>query len=282
MVAQILAYAAALHGRSAEEFERSILAKHLAGRSLHDTVRDTAQAEAAEPDDFHQTLDRALLDGALRLVLVLDQVPAELVRLIGYLEAVTHGLIVDLVTVTSYEVEGKRVVVPQRIEPEKIDLSDRSASDPAPAQTASSTGVTTPGVDAFREHLATVSPEHRATAEACAAWGERIAAAGLANVQTYTGKGGEVVLLPRLLPEGSGLVSIYIRSDGRPALQWWRSVFDRRAPHSIDAVSAAGGADIGRGSFVPAITDTLLDALFDAYREASATESGHQQPIWAL
>jgi hypothetical protein len=271
VVAQVLAYAAALHGCSAEAFERSILAKHLAGRSLHDTVRDNAQAEAAEPDDFHQTLDRALLEGALRLVLVLDQVPSELVRLVGYLEAVTHGLIVDLVAVTSYDVEGKRVVIPQRIEPEKVERPDRRTGDQAQAPSTPDSGSTSPGVDAFRDHFGTVAAEYRSIAEACAAWGERIAKAGLADVQTYTGKSGEVVLLPRLLPERSGLVSIYVRSDGRPAIQWWRSVFDRRAPHSINAVATAGGAEIGRGTYAPAITDALPEALFEAYREAAAT-----------
>lgn len=271
VVAQILAYAAALHGHSADEFERGVLARHLGGRGLHDTVRDAAQAETADPDDFHQTLDRALLDGALRLVLVLDQVPSELVRLVGYLEAVTHGLVVDLVTVTSYDVEGKRIVVPQRIEPEKVERPERHSGDQAPTSASPVAGTSSPGLDAFRERFTTVPAEYRTTAEKCAAWGERIATAGLADVETYSGKGGEVVLLPRLLPERAGLVSIYIRADGRPAVQWWRSVFDRRAPQSIDAVSAAGGADIGQGTFAPLVTDALLDALVGAYREAATT-----------
>jgi alkylated DNA nucleotide flippase Atl1 len=271
VVAQILAYAAALHGRSAEEFERTVT-RHLAGRGLHDTVRDSAQAEVADPDEFQQTLDRALLDGALRLVLVLDQAPQELVRLVGYLEAVTHGLIIDLVTVTSYDVGGKRVVVPQRIEPDKNERPERSAGE-ALTTTTANTGTTVPGVDAFRERIAAIPSEYRDTAATLATWGERIVGAGLADVQTYIGRGDEVVLLPRLLPERSGLVSLYLRSDGRPAVQWWRSVFDRRAPQSVEAVEAAGGGTLGQGTMAPSVTDGLLDALYDAYVEAASNSN---------
>jgi hypothetical protein len=41
------------------------------------------------------------------------------VRLVGYLEAVTDKLLIDLVTVTAYDVHGSRVLVPQRVEPER-------------------------------------------------------------------------------------------------------------------------------------------------------------------
>jgi hypothetical protein len=110
----VLAYAAALHGVGAEEFERRILARHLGDRALLDIVRESAQTEAVDTDDFRANLDAALRDGSFRLVLVLDQAPRELVKLVGYLEAVTQGLVIDLVTVTSYDVAGRRVVVPQR------------------------------------------------------------------------------------------------------------------------------------------------------------------------
>jgi hypothetical protein len=102
-------------------------------------------------------------------------------------------------------------------------------------------------------------------------WAERISEAGLAEVGTYFGKRGEVVLLPRLLPERSGLASVYCWPDGKPSVQLWRSVFDRRAPDSIAAVTtAAGGTEIGQGTIVPTISDQLLDALFDAYVETKS------------
>jgi hypothetical protein len=108
VVAQVLAYAAALHGASVEEFERDILARHLGGRDFFDVVREAAQAEIADEEDFRATLHAALQTGGFRLVLVLDQVPQELVKLAGFLEAVSQDLIVDLVTVWSYGIAGQR------------------------------------------------------------------------------------------------------------------------------------------------------------------------------
>lgn len=55
--------------------------------------------------------------------------PQALVRLVGYFEAVTHGLILDLVPVTSYDVAGNRIVVPRRIEPTRPDQPERSAAE---------------------------------------------------------------------------------------------------------------------------------------------------------
>jgi hypothetical protein len=71
--------------------------------------------------------------------------------------------------------------------------------------------------------------------------------------------------------EGVGLVSLYMRADGRPALQWWRSVFDRLAPTSIAAVAAAGGAEIRKGDLATHVDEQLLDAVYSAYVEAAAS-----------
>jgi hypothetical protein len=111
--------------------------------------------------------------------------------------------------------------------------------------------------------------EYRPALEKLVAWAERIIDAGLAEVGTYFGKRGEVVLLPRLLPERSGLASMYCWPDGKSSVQLWRSVFERRAPESIPTVtSATNGAEIGQGAMAPTITDELLEALFNAYVEA--------------
>jgi hypothetical protein len=70
VVAQVLAYAAGLYGASVDVFERDILARHLAGRSLLDLVRETAQAEVVDAEDFRINLHAALQAGSFRLVLV--------------------------------------------------------------------------------------------------------------------------------------------------------------------------------------------------------------------
>jgi hypothetical protein len=55
-------------------------------------------------------------------------------------------------------------------------------------------------------------------------------------------------------------------------LQFWRSVFERRAPRSLTAVEAAvGGRGVHQGSVVHEVSDELLAALTAAYEEA-ATE----------
>lgn len=270
VVAQVLAYAAALYGASAEEFERRILVRQLGGRTLLDVVRESAQAETVDADDFRTNLDAALRDGSFRLVLVLDQAPQELVKLVGYLEAVTQGLVIDLVTVASYQIGEQRVVVPQRVEPERPTRPDASVPETT-VLPRSRHGELVAGLEAFRQRIVSAPVEHRQVLETFVTWAERISEAGLAELSTYFGKRAEVVLNPRLLPERAALATLWCWADGRPFVQLWRSVFERRAPDSIAGVEAAiGGAEIGQGINVP-ISSQLLDSLFDAYVEAAST-----------
>lgn len=84
---------------------------------------------------------------------------------------------------------------------------------------------------------------------------------------SYVGKNGGVTLLLRLASDNAGLVTIYADSQPGP-LQFWPSVFERRAPRSIDLVQAALGSELKRGRFTAVVSDQLLDALTNAYREA--------------
>ncbi|MBW0090957.1 hypothetical protein I4I73_18980 [Pseudonocardia sp. KRD-184] len=244
-----------------------VLAVQLAGRSLHDVVREAAQAGVPDATAFHTTLDSALADGAMRIVLVLDRAPQDLIRLVGYLEAVTHGLVIDLITVASYELGGGRFVVPQRVEPERIVREAiEPGGTPAPATRS---GELVDGHELFLERIATAPARHRPVLDLFAAWAVRLSDARLADIRTFFGKNGDAVLLPRLRPGQGGLVSLYVRADGRPALQWWRSVFEKHAPGSISAVGAAGGTEIGRGTLAPVVDQALLDEVFAAYVEAA-------------
>lgn len=270
VVAQVLAYAAALHGISAEQFEREVLARHLGGRSLLDVVRESAQEESLDAPEFAETLGTTLRDGTFRLVLVLDQAPDDLVRLVGYLETVTSGLSVDLVTVAAYEIGGRRVLVPQRVEPER-----RQRQEPESVETKRSgrprLDDLMPGVEPFRAQLATAPNDRRPALEQFAAWAQRLADEGLAEVSTYFGKRGEA-LLPRLLPERAGLVSLWRWTDDSALLSVWRSVFERRAPKSIERVeSLIAPTPLGKGNTVSEVSDDLLTALYEAYIEANST-----------
>jgi hypothetical protein len=58
-------------------------------------------------------------------------------------------------------------------------------------------------------------------------------------------------------------------------LQFWPSVFERRAPRSIDPVQAALGAELTRGKFTASVSEQLLAALTNAYREAVSGTAAH-------
>jgi hypothetical protein len=67
--------------------------------------------------------------------------------------------------------------------------------------------------------------------------------------------------------DDAGLVSIYC-DNGSASMQFWRSVFERRAPRSIPAVEAALGTELEQGNATRQFAEPLLQALTQAYREA--------------
>jgi hypothetical protein len=64
-------------------------------------------------------------------------------------------------------------------------------------------------------------------------------------------------------------------------MQFWRSVFERRAPHSIPAVQAVLGTVLKQGNSTRDFSQSLLDALNQAYQEA-AVKTGHRSGRTAL
>jgi hypothetical protein len=92
----------------------------------------------------------------------------------------------------------------------------------------------------------------------------------LVKVWTYHGKKNMLTLLPRLVDEGAGLVTIY-NDNGRGYLQFWSTVFDRRAPNALAKINEAiAPAIVGRGNTIRDIPDNLLELLTRAYREAAS------------
>lgn len=186
----------------------------------------------------------------------------------GYLEMVTSGLSVDLVTVAAYEIGGRRVVVPQCVEPERRPRPETGpveASRPGRPRM----GDHVPEVGAFRAQLATVPANRRPPLERFADWAQQLADEKLAEVSTYFGKRGEVVLLPRLLPERAGLVSLCRWTDDSAVISVWRSVFERRAPESIELIeSLMTPTPLGQGNTINNVSDDLLAAPQQAYVEA--------------
>jgi hypothetical protein len=85
---------------------------------------------------------------------------------------------------------------------------------------------------------------------------------------TYHGKNGILTLLPYLTDEKVGLVTFW--RDG--GMKLWRTVFERRAPNSIEPIEVLIGRPIGDGSGAGTqdARAELLEALGSAYREAAA------------
>jgi hypothetical protein len=271
VVAQVLSYAGYLQGLDPEQLESKILAPYLiSGGSVLAAVEADDQQHSVDPEAFRDGLARSLADGSFRLVIVLDSAPDELVQVVGYLQSVTDKIDIDLVTLAAYELGGSQVLVPQRMEPARRGraMSDAQVS-------ARQSGALNPGSTEFRTVIADIPPPRRDMLTRLADWADALADEGLVKLATYHGKSGITTLLPRLATDDAGLVSISCDARSRAYMQFWRSVFERRAPSSILAVEAAIGAELKQGNSVHQFPPSLLDILSNAYREA--VHGSHQQ-----
>ncbi len=269
VVAQILTYAAYLRGMDPVTLERDVLGTHLRKRgyeTLAQAVIDGDQEGAFDATVFSGTLVNSLTEGRFRLVLVLDEAPPELVRLVGYLGAVADKLIIDLVTVVTYDVGGSQVVVPQRVdaerEPEPATVIGKPPAEP--------TGHLFEGKDSFIATIEHAPLDGQPALRRLAEWASELEEEGLAKLWTFHGK-ARSTLLPRLPVENVGLVTIW--NDNGPALSFWRTVFERCAPKTLALMEQSPGMPkIGQGTNAAKITDAILAHLTEAYREAAGAE----------
>lgn len=268
VVAQTLGYAAYLHGVTVEELEEDILAqpKHLGGRKLADVIEET-DANSIDRDEFYENLTQHLAEGSFRLVIVLDEAPEYLVRLMGYLETITTDRIsIDLVTVSAYEVNGAQILVPQRIDPEREPEREVApVGSRRRSKFARDSGL-------FRESLVDLADERRQRLTELADWADSLMQEGLCRIESFRGKSGRFTLLMRLPGEQGGFSVIYNEVDasgweGMMTLN--RSVIERHAPGTLPRIESIAGR-VGQGTNAEP-TPELLDALADAYREAAGT-----------
>ncbi len=272
IVSQVLAYASFLQGISVEGLERTLLRKESAVAS-HGSILGAVQAQdqegAADIDTFAASLQEHLDRGDFRLVLVLDEVSAELERIVGYLDSITiNALTIDLIKLSVFEVNDVQVALPQRI---SSDLSV-SPTPPTPGRTntARAGERLTDGSDVFRDSFADVAGEARETFELLTSWAEEISSLPNLRLFTFTGiEGKRLTLLPKIMPDNAGLITIW-NEGKRPSVAVWRSVFDRLAPRSVSSVEKAiAPTRFGQGNIVTEITPQVLDKLKEAYEEAS-------------
>ena len=268
IVSQVLAYAAFLMGLEVQSLEQSTLRSQLerAGYgSILEAVKGQDQEGAVDADSFTASLQSFLDQGNFRLVLVLDEVSAELERVVAYLDAITvQALTIDLITLKVYEVNGAHIALPQRVSP---DIAASTTQSTVGSTRASAPrGTSSDGPDVFRASIETITGEPRAVFDDLIAWAERLAEQS--NVRLFSYKGVEMnTLLPRIIPANAGLVTI-ANDRQRPSLWLYRSVFERHAPKSIERVEGAiAPLKIGQGNTVWEITPEVINALTAAYQE---------------
>lgn len=228
------------------------------------------QEGSFDQEEFSAGLAESLGSGRFRLVLVLDAVPDELVRLVGYLESVTDKLVIDLVAVSAYDIGGSRVIVPQRVEPE------RQPRVPTIATTSKGTGRLVSGSADFVASIESAKHDQQPALRKLVNWARVLESDGLISLDTFHGTSGRLSLLPRFRDERVGLITIW--NDPGAAISLWRSVFARRAPGSIEPVETIIAKPIGSGNTTREITDELLTVLGDAYREAAGVAGYRTRP----
>jgi len=107
-------------------------------------------------------------------------------------------------------------------------------------------------------------------------WADGLEGDGLVKLASSRGRKGITTLLPRLAGDDAGLVSI--ATDTRSAyLQFWRSVFERRAPQSIAEVESLLGSELRQGNATHVFPESLLGAIRRAYEEAAGKSA--REPI---
>ncbi len=193
----------------------------------------------------------------------------ELERIVGYLDRIsTHALTIDLISLNVYEVNGVQVALPQRVTPD-LNSSSTLATPERESFITTREGLTD-GPDVFRASFADIVGESRKTFEALTAWALQISSLPNVRLFTFSGiEGKRFTLLPRIMPDSAGLVTIW-NDEQRPSISVWRSVFDRLAPESIESVERAiAPTKFGQGNTVKNITAEVLKTLKAAYEEAA-------------
>lgn len=274
VVAQILTYAASLKGLDQKTVEQLLLISYL--NKLHVTTLLEAaaledQSGQIDPSIFTSNVTGCLENGRFRLVLVLDDAPPELVRLVGYLEAMTEGLIIDLITVNMFDIDGRQVVVPRRVDPaEDIHNVKTSAGSHAIQGSHIPKPVVLEGSDAFAEAISRAQPDDQPVLRRLVDWARGLEQESLVRLWTTIGTTGRRVLNLHIPDAQVGLISIY--NEPAPNICSYRSVFDRRAPNSIAVVESAMKPQVvGQQTWTDQISDDLTTALAGAYHEAAST-----------
>ena len=179
----------------------------------------------------------------------------------AYLEHVTDKLVIDLVAVNSFDIGGMSVVFPQRVTPERHEVTVEKTR-------RKESGTLYPGSERFEATISRAPLGSRESLRRMLQWARGLERSGFVNLSTYEGVGAKrYTLLPGLVVGGRGLVTIW--NDGGAYLSFWRSVFEKRAPGFIGRIEDLAGTPVGEGNTTRNISEELLGVLTDAYAEAN-------------
>ena len=131
-------------------------------------------------------------------------------------------------------------------------------------------GTLFPGSERFEASISQTLPEGHESLRRLLEWARSIEERGFVKLSTYEGKGAKrFTLLPRLVVENVGLVTIW--NDRGAYIQFWRSVFKKKAPDFIDRIEELAGTRVGQGSTTRNTSEELLEALSAAYEHAAGS-----------
>ena len=259
VVAQILAYAAYLDGTTTKLLEERL--RDQLQEAGHATILDAVVASdqdgAFDRDGFTKALDDHLQEGRFRLVIVLDDAPPELTTLVAYLEHVTDDkLVIDLVVVSNFDVNGAPVMIPQRVTPERHEaVVEQTRSTGRRADTATRY----PGKEKFEALF-----EDRSNVECVLKWARDIEQRGLASLTTTIGRRNQTL---HFRPKGErGGLTIWRSGGNNVAMTWAKSVFKRKAPDFFEQMQDLAFDE--QDDALPANAETL-ELLTRAFEQAS-------------
>ena len=230
--------------------------------NLAHAVESNDQEGSFDAEIFATGVNESLKQGRFRLVFVLDDAPEELVQLVNYLQTTSNQLVIDLITISAYTVNGSQILVPQRVEAERQHVESSSFT----AAHSQVEGKLVEGANDFIAAINTAPQASKTLLLQLSHWAETLEQAKFVKLMTYHGRNGALTLLPRLVADNAGLVSIY-NNKGTTSLQFWRTVFERRAPNALAHIEASI-MPIKQGKKIREVSDELLEALTEAYREA--------------
>ena len=186
-------------------------------------------------------------------------------NLVAYLEHVTDKLVIDLVAVSNFDVNGTPVMIPQRVTPERQEV----AAEQPNADGRGSSTVRYNGVDQFAILFEDAPEQNRKTIKSVLDWTRQMEQEGLATLETAIGPRNKTVRV--IVPgENAGFVALWQSRNGDGIdMSIHDSVLKRRVPeHLVDKVSSLSPKRDGGIPFTGLNSETL-NVLTEAYREAA-------------